>query len=300
MLRLRPFKETDSSYILNWIKNEEAFYKWSANRYKAYPPKPEDMIEMYEEASESGNFFPMTAIDDDGLVGHLILRYTDEKNKEVRFGFIIVDSEKRGKGYGKRMLQLAVKYAKKFLGAKRITLGVFENNPSAKFCYESVGFRETDFIEMFPVMGEEWKCIDMEIICHKYSYQHKVQYYETDKMGIVHHSNYIRWMEEARIDFLSNIGWDYKKLEDGGIMSPVIGVDCKYKVNTTFGDVIDIEVYVEEFKGVKLKIGYRMTKEGILVFEGHSEHCFLDTAGKILNIKKVNPDLFSILSEMVE
>ena len=45
-------------------------------------------------------------------------------------------------------------------------------------------------------------------------YEHKVQYYETDKMGIVHHSNYIRWMEEARIDFLSQIGWDYKKLEE--------------------------------------------------------------------------------------
>ena len=47
-------------------------------------------------------------------------------------------------------------------------------------------------------------------------YHHKVQYYETDKMGIVHHSNYIRWMEEARIDFLGQIGWNYKKLEDMG------------------------------------------------------------------------------------
>ena len=57
-------------------------------------------------------------------------------------------------------------------------------------------------------------------------YQHKVQYYETDKMGIVHHSNYIRWMEEARIDFLSQIGWDYKKLEESGVISPVTAVDC--------------------------------------------------------------------------
>ena len=41
------------------------------------------------------------------------------------------------------------------------------------------------------------------------AYQHKVQYYETDKMGITHHSNYIRWMEEARIDFLEQLGWNY-------------------------------------------------------------------------------------------
>ena len=63
-------------------------------------------------------------------------------------------------------------------------------------------------------------------------YVHKVQYYETDKMGIVHHSNYIRWMEEARIDFLERMGWPYDRLENEGIISPVIGVDCKYKANS--------------------------------------------------------------------
>ena len=59
-------------------------------------------------------------------------------------------------------------------------------------------------------------------------YQRPVQYYETDRMQIVHHSNYIRWMEEARIDFLRQIGWDYAKLESIGIISPVTAVNCKY------------------------------------------------------------------------
>ena len=67
-------------------------------------------------------------------------------------------------------------------------------------------------------------------------YRHTVHYYETDKMGITHHSNYIRWMEEARVDFLEQIGWGYDKLEKSGILSPVIGVDCKYKTSTTFSD----------------------------------------------------------------
>ena len=53
-------------------------------------------------------------------------------------------------------------------------------------------------------------------------YRHKVQYYETDKMGITHHSNYIRWMEEARIWFLSEIGFSYAKLEEMGMVSPVL------------------------------------------------------------------------------
>ena len=127
-------------------------------------------------------------------------------------------------------------------------------------------------------------------------YEHKVQYYETDKMGIVHHSNYIRWMEETRIDFLSQCGWDYKVMEDKGIVSPVTGVESKYKGNTVFGDVISIEVSVEEFKGIRLKLRYVMKKGDVVVNEASSEHCFLDTDGKIVNIKKVQPKLYDALT----
>ena len=131
-------------------------------------------------------------------------------------------------------------------------------------------------------------------------YEHKVQYYETDKMGIVHHSNYIRWMEEARIDFLDRIGWNYKVMEDEGIISPVTAVESKYKCNTTFGDVITIEVSVEEFKGIRLKLRYVMRKEDVVVNEATSEHCFLDTEGKIVNIKKIKPELYETLSALVK
>ena len=131
-------------------------------------------------------------------------------------------------------------------------------------------------------------------------YEHIVQYYETDKMGIVHHSNYIRWMEEARIDFLDRIGWNYKVMEDEGIISPVTAVESKYKCNTTFGDVITIEVSVEEFKGIRLKLRYVMRKEDVVVNEATSEHCFLDTEGKIVNIKKVKPELYETLSALMK
>lgn len=129
-------------------------------------------------------------------------------------------------------------------------------------------------------------------------YQHKVQYYETDKMGIVHHSNYIRWMEEARVDFLGQIGWNYKKLEDNGIISPVTAVECKYRVSTFFDDVITIFVWVEEFKGVKLKLRYEMKREDILVCEGHSEHCFLNAEGKIMNLKREKPAFYETLHNL--
>lgn len=130
-------------------------------------------------------------------------------------------------------------------------------------------------------------------------YHHRVQYYETDKMGIVHHSNYIRWMEEARIDFLGQIGWSYDKLEEMGVISPVTAVDCKYKVSTRFPDVITIAVYVEEFKGVKLKLRYEMKKDDVLVCEGTSEHCFLDGEGRIINVKRAYPGLYEALERAV-
>lgn len=131
-------------------------------------------------------------------------------------------------------------------------------------------------------------------------YQHKAQYYETDQMGVVHHSNYIRWMEEARIDFFTQIGWDYKKLEESGVISPVTAVECRYKVSTYFSEVVTITVSVKEFKGIVLKLKYEMRKDdGSLACEGCSEHCFLTKEGKILNLKKEYPTFYETLNGMV-
>lgn len=131
-------------------------------------------------------------------------------------------------------------------------------------------------------------------------YQHKVQYYETDQMSVAHHSNYIRWMEEARVDYLNQIGWGYKKMEEQGIISPVTAIESKYRVSTFFDDVITIAVWVEEFKGVKLKLGYEMRNEGgVLVFEAKSEHCFLDENRKVVSIKKTCPEFYDTINNLV-
>lgn len=132
-------------------------------------------------------------------------------------------------------------------------------------------------------------------------YKHKVQYYETDKMGITHHSNYIRWMEEARIDFLDTLGYGFDKLEAEGIVSPVVSVDCEYKKTSTFPDAISIEVSVAEFKGVKLKLHYRMFNEkGELVCESNSSHCFLNGRGMPMRLNKEYPDFYQLLIGLVE
>ncbi len=132
-------------------------------------------------------------------------------------------------------------------------------------------------------------------------YKHIVQYYETDRMGITHHSNYIRWMEETRVYYLKELGWSYERLEEEGIVSPVTAINCNYKVSTTFADEVEIEAFVAELRGVRMKIHYIMKKQdGQLVFEGYSEHCFLDKEGKVIRLEREYPGFYEALKSMLE
>ena len=127
-------------------------------------------------------------------------------------------------------------------------------------------------------------------------YKHKIQYYETDKMGITHHSNYIRFMEEARTDFLEQMGWPYDKLEESGVASPVISLECKYKSPSTYADELTIEVSVEQIKGARLCIAYKMTgRGGETVCEAKSEHCFVNSAGRPIRLQRDCPGLYEAL-----
>lgn len=131
-------------------------------------------------------------------------------------------------------------------------------------------------------------------------YIHKVHYYETDKMGITHHSNYIRWMEEARVDYLEKIGWGYDKLEELGIGSPVIGIKCEYKNSTKFNENIEIEVKIKEYKGVRMTISYEMRNKETdqIVLIGESKHCFTNQEGKPVILKKQCPEFDKIFNSL--
>ena len=133
------------------------------------------------------------------------------------------------------------------------------------------------------------------------TYTHKVQYYETDRMGITHHTNYIRWMEEARLDFMEKTGWSYQKMEEIGILSPVLAVDCKYKNSTTFYDEVVIEVGIKAFKGVRLIMEYSMRKKGedTLVLTGTTEHCFMDREYRPMRLEKKFPELYHTIMELL-
>ena len=132
-------------------------------------------------------------------------------------------------------------------------------------------------------------------------YRHVVQYYETDKMGITHHSNYIRWMEESRVDFLAKIGWPFERLEQQGFASPVTKLECKFVRPSTFADAIMIHTWVKDFDGVILTFEYKMEKQdGTVVFVGESKHCFVNLEGKPIRAYKACPEFCEELQKHKE
>lgn len=124
------------------------------------------------------------------------------------------------------------------------------------------------------------------------AYIHQVKYYECDRMGVTHHSNYVRFMEEARIDLLDRLGYGFEKMEEEGIVSPVVNLSCNYRKPTTFKDDIEIEVSVSEVSVFKITLSYTMKVLGETVFTGSSVHCFTKD-GKPLKIGERFPDLLS-------
>lgn len=163
---LRPYEAEDAEKILRFCTDEKSFYLWTADRYDKYPISPEIMNEYYLKNNggcESGCFYPKTAVNANGIIGHLIMQYTDIKKKIVRFGFVILDPNSRGKGYGKKMIRRALEHAFNDLEASKVTIGVFDNNPSAYHCYTSVGFKRVDVPPTpISVMGEIWHYIELE------------------------------------------------------------------------------------------------------------------------------------------
>lgn len=132
-------------------------------------------------------------------------------------------------------------------------------------------------------------------------YIHRVHYYETDRMGVTHHSNYIRMMEEARVDFMEQLGWPYARMEELGVLSPVTALNIRYIASTTFDDRVQVNVSVRDFNGVKLTMGYEMVKlaeEPVTVLTGESEHVFLNREGRFVRLKRDMPEFHQLLREL--
>ncbi len=133
-------------------------------------------------------------------------------------------------------------------------------------------------------------------------YTRFAQYYETDQMKIIHHANYVRWMEEARVDVMDQIGFGYEKMEGMGVYCPVLGVSINYHAMVRFNERVKIECRIAEYNGLKLTMLYRMTNlaTGEVCTTGETRHGFLDGEGHILSLKRSYPEIHAlILGSMV-
>ena len=131
-------------------------------------------------------------------------------------------------------------------------------------------------------------------------YVRKVQYHETDKMSVAHHSNDIKWMEEARVDLLDQIGYGYVKLEEEGIISPVLTVECEYKKPLHFGDEFEVTPEILEFKGIRLVIGYTFNSNSEIIATGKTSHCFLSHEGRPIALKRQFPEFDEKLKSLIK
>lgn len=124
---------------------------------------------------------------------------------------------------------------------------------------------------------------------------HRAAYYETDKMGIVHHANYIRWFEDARMDYMRQYGVDYAEMEKHGILMPVTDISCEYKTPVRFNEEVQIDVKMLSFNGVRLRFSYSIYSlhDHHLVAFGESGHCFVhsDTMHP-MSLQKNYPDWY--------
>ena len=127
-------------------------------------------------------------------------------------------------------------------------------------------------------------------------WRRKAQYHETDQMGVIHHANYIKWMEEARVAFLDSLGCGYAEIEREGVVSPVVGVSVEYRRPTMFADEVEIAIQIRKYSGRMMEIGYeiRNLTRGTLAAEASSKHCFLKE-GAVVSLKTALPKLDALL-----
>ena len=160
---IKDFEDRDAKYILSWLSSEREFKMWSADRYGDYPIEPKDMADFYDNCKAQQPFYPLTFFEDYMMLVHMILRYPKEDTPNLmRLGFVIVNKSLRGMGYGKKIINAAIRYASTNFDVDTFDLGVFTCNVGAYKLYQSMGFKVTSMMEKaFRFHEEEW---DMAIM----------------------------------------------------------------------------------------------------------------------------------------
>lgn len=124
-------------------------------------------------------------------------------------------------------------------------------------------------------------------------YEHHTKYHETDQQGIIHHSNYVKWMEDARMNLMEQLGLGYKQMETMELMSPVLSMSIEFRSVVKFDDTVVIDTQLIAYDGYKMEIAYRIydKKTGEDRVIAKSKHCFVNKSGMPISLKRVYPEL---------
>ncbi|WP_105619323.1 acyl-CoA thioesterase [Vallitalea okinawensis] len=130
----------------------------------------------------------------------------------------------------------------------------------------------------------------------------KVRYAETDQMGVVHHSRYYPWFEVGRTELLAEGGLPYREIEEQGIMFPLVESSCKYKEGARYEDILIIKSFIDELKAAKFTMSYEVIREADMkiLATGKTVHAITDKNLKLVNLKKVNIEVWNLLHSLSE
>ncbi|HDR6311260.1 TPA: GNAT family N-acetyltransferase [Bacillus cereus] len=168
LIKLEPFKRSNSKQLINWIDSEEFLIQWSGNAF-TYPLN-EQQLEKYI-ASENTLAFKVIDEESKKVIGHISLEQIDNINKSARIGKVLVgDKKMRGRSIGKHMMRAVLQIAFEELKLHRVTLGVYDFNTSAISCYEKIGFVKEGLLRESKKVGETyWNLWEMSMLEYEWS-----------------------------------------------------------------------------------------------------------------------------------
>jgi len=133
-----------------------------------------------------------------------------------------------------------------------------------------------------------------------YEYTRPVYYYETDKMGVVHHSNYIRWLEEARTFFFNEKNLAYVETESFGVLCPITEASLKFKYPARYGDTFTVKLKLTKYTGVRFFVEYIVeNQKGDLLMEGKSSHAFINKDFKPVSLAHAIPERHELMKKLI-
>lgn len=134
-----------------------------------------------------------------------------------------------------------------------------------------------------------------------YDIELRVRYAETDQMGVVYHSNYFPWFEEARTGFFESIGFSYAELEAQGLLFPLLECGCRYRSPARYPDYVVVSVTLKELKGLRATLRYEVTRkaDGKLLAEGFTSHAFVNREFQPVNMLREHPGVYNAMKECV-